>query len=233
MSPAILQKSLIEQRITEAGGPSPINVLVVCGDALRRASFPESARPEDTERALEALSIEDASAAVLAIDFVGVKRDLTRAGQDAFDAAFTDDPEERTLFASAAMAGLAGRDRAASALAAAQMLLSMSTSETESLSTAIASAKQSLGDCDQGAASLARSLTGINRERRAELAKLDAGATKDAWWYSARSSEADDALLLALGALSSEAERALSPEGQRDLAATDRAIAHAADRSST
>jgi hypothetical protein len=45
----------------------------------------------------------------------------------------------------------------------------------------------------------ARSLTGINRERRIARDKLSESERALAWWYSARSDESDDRLLAALG----------------------------------
>lgn len=229
MPPASMKKSPLDQKILDAGGPTPQTVLVVCGDMLRRSKHTSSARPEETERALGALSIGAAAEALAAVDVKSVRTELTRAFEESFEAAFAEDAEERTLFASSAMGGIAARDRMASALAGAKARLAIaerSQASQEScrpLSDAILSIQTAAAELDRELSSRSRTLTAVNRERRAELDKLDADQRESSWWYSSRADVGDDELVAALGDLgaSSPSSRRLSAAAQKDLVATD------------
>lgn len=204
MPPIILRKSVLEQKIAEAGGPVPATVLVVCGDMIRRSSQRESARTEETERALAALSPASVVEALAAIDLSQVRQETQRAIDESFEAAFADSPEERALFATSAMSALAARDRLESLLVAAReraRLLGENGEGAAELGVAVDAREEAASALDRELERRVRSLTAVNAERRAELAKLDEPRRARAWWYAARSEAGDDELLIALGDL--------------------------------
>lgn len=214
------KKLTLDQRIAEAGGSSPATVMVVCGDMLRRSSHPSSARPEEMERALSALSVESAIEALASVDGASVEQALARAADQAFEAAFAEDEQERAPFARGAMDGLDSRDRVASMLAAASAKLDAartSQADAAGLARAIEATRATIAEVDAKMQSKARALTGVNRERRAELAALDASERASAWWYASRSETSDDDLLAALGGV-----EGIDPKGAvvADLAAS-------------
>jgi hypothetical protein len=227
--PPAATPSRLERRIQQLGGPSTKTILVAVGDSMRRPEETSSARPEETERALLALSATDVVASLASSDAASCRAALVRSAEDAFEAAFADTKEDRALYASAALDGLAERDRFCSLLVAAQKKLELvkngapdpAASELES---AVASAEARLVEIDRGADAIARKLTGVNAERRAELGRLAPELRETAWWYAARSE--DDALLGVLGgeALPEDASRAL----RSDVARSATALAYGA-----
>ena len=205
MPPVTLRKPVLDQKISEAGGPAPKNVLAVCGDMIRRSSHPDSARTEETERALRALSPAHVALALGALDVAQIQRETARAIEESFEAAFADTPEERAMFAASAMSALKGRDQLESVLAAARAHVSMSEvlggASVDAVRGAVDALEQAAASLDRQLSARVRSLTAVNPERRAELAKLDESARSRAWWYSARADEGDDDLLVALADL--------------------------------
>ncbi|NUP14153.1 MAG: hypothetical protein HOW73_49600 [Polyangiaceae bacterium] len=234
MPPATIRKPTLDQAITDAGGPVPSTVLVVCGQMMRQSRRASSARPEETERALRALSPDAVVTALAAIDVTSVKSELTRAVEESFEAALAEEAQERTMFATSAMSGLAARDKVASTLTAARARLDLlqkdqgqNTSSPQSegaraLSDAIASTERAIADIDASLRVRSRSLTGVNRERRAELAKLDPQERERCWWYADRSDEGDDDLLVALADLpgGKASVTRLGPAAQADIGAS-------------
>lgn len=223
MPPATIRKTTLDQKITEAGGPVPINVLAVCGDTMRRSKHPSSARPEEAERALRALSVADVVDAVCAVDASTVRTELTRSFEESFEAAFADSDEERTLFATSATAALSKRDRVTSVLVAARVRAGYDADDGADdlarLKAEIQRLELTIGALDQELRKRSRLLTGINRERRAELEKLDVDQREGAWWYSDRVGREDDTLLAALGDVegTSAAKGTLSDLARADL----------------
>lgn len=223
MPPATIRKTTLDQKIAEAGGPVPINVLAVCGDTIRRSKHPSSARPEEAERALRALSVADVVDALCAVDGAQVRAELTRSFEESFEAAFAESDEERSMFATSASAALAQRDRVTSVLVAAHARAGFGDGGGDDLARLKAEIQRvelTIGNVDQELRKRVRALTGINRERRAELDKLDADQRAAAWWYADRSERDDDALLAALGDLdgTSAAKGTLSDRARADLA---------------
>ncbi len=218
MPPLSQRPSTIDSRITELGGPSVMNVLVACGEALRRTPESPSARPhEEVGRALGALSLTDVESAVRSVDLAAVQRDLAVALSDAFEVGFADDPEERTLFAASAAAGLFARDRVESLLVAARLVAERD--QAQALSAATSELRAKAHAVDGELSPKARSLTTINAERRRERDRLLAEHRAAAWWFTARADEGDDALIAALGALPGSARpQGLSADAERDLA---------------
>jgi hypothetical protein len=76
MAPAVLRPSPFDSQLKKLGGSTPINVLTVCGDSLRRTSHAESARPDETDRALLALSVAEVAQGVRGIASGGAGPDL-------------------------------------------------------------------------------------------------------------------------------------------------------------
>jgi hypothetical protein len=217
--PPLVQPSPLDTRIAELGGPSTKTILVAVGDAMRRPGDPTSARPVETGRALGALSVLDVAGVVRDVDVGACRAQLERASADAFEAAFAEAPDERTLFASAAVDGLAARDRVASICVAAERRLEMardgaSDPDAGELEGAISSLRARLSDLDRGRERFARPLTGINAERRAELARLSDEARAEAWWFAAR---VDDDDLLTVLADGGHARGGSSPAVWNDL----------------
>jgi hypothetical protein len=200
MAPAALRPSPFDSQLKKLGGSTPINVLTVCGDSLRRTSHPESARPEETDRALLALSIADVARSVAGCA-PNVQTELQRAGSEAFEAAFADSSEERGLFAESARGALVARDRAESVLVAARRRIELAKDDLTELLRAVDALEARLAAADTKRKSLARSLTGINPERRRELATLDPAAKARAWWFALLAEPEHDALLPAFGDL--------------------------------
>jgi hypothetical protein len=203
----------IDQRTTDLGGKSPATVMVACGEVLRMkpeatsdgtSASAESATSE-AEAALLALSLQDLETALGSVSAGATRGELKLALSDAFEAAFADGTEERALYGQSAAAGLAARDRVASICAAAAARLSLGQENGTQKSAAKAALGKLTEDMrllDAEVSKQVRSLTGINRERRIARDKLKDSERALAWWYSARSDEADDRLLAALGDIS-------------------------------
>lgn len=200
MAPAALRPSPFDSQLKKLGGSTPINVLTVCGDSLRRTSHPESARPEETDRALLALSIADVARSVAGCA-PNVQTELQRAGSEAFEAAFADSSEERELFAESARGALVARDRAESVLVAARRRIELAKDDLTELLRAVDALEARLAAADTKQKSLARSLTGINPERRRELVTLDPAAKARAWWFALLAEPEHDGLLPSFGDL--------------------------------
>lgn len=228
--PPAAPPSRLETRIATLGGSSPKTILVAVGDSIRRPTDAMSARPDETERALAALSCRDVCEALAGVDVKACRAAIMRAAEDAFEAAFADSTEDRSLFASAALDGLAQRDRLASMETAARRRHALSLDGGADLAgaaeieRALAAFSAQLADVDAGHASLARRLTGVNAERRAELGRLSPEVAERAWWYSARSE--DDALLAVLGG--EAVPQGASTDLRADLARSTEALAYGA-----
>ncbi len=200
----------IDQRTTELGGKSTATVMVACGEVLRMipevTSDQESASTESAtsaaEAALLALSLQDLETALGSVSTGATRGELKLALSDAFEAAFADVTEERALYGQSAAAGLAARDRVASICAAAEARLSLGQengTQKSAAKAALGKLSEDMRLLDAELCKQVRSLTGINRERRIARDKLNESERARAWWYSARSDEADDRLLAALG----------------------------------
>ncbi|MFO0556226.1 MAG: hypothetical protein U0271_48060 [Polyangiaceae bacterium] len=158
------------------------------------------------------------TSALGAIDLGVVEAHVKRAAEEAFEAAFADSPEERALFSSSAVQALEQRDRVASMVAAASAVMQRAQQGAPrgALEQVVSSTTAALAASDAKLASLTRSLTGANSDRRRERDKLDPSCRADAWWYSSRSDEGDDGLLMALGGNAVEPS-SLSQEAARDI----------------
>ncbi len=218
MAPISLRPSTIDTNVQKLGGPTPRNVLTVCGDALRKSSLKESARPEETDRALLALSVEDVTAGLKSVSLKAVGEAVTRAGNEAFEAAFADDDGERCLFAESACGALQIRDGVQSMLTAArrrgELVASKGNSAsvkgdgTEEIAAAVAAVEADLVFIDRQKMAISRMLTGINPERRKALLSLDVSERDAAWWFSSLADAENDTLLAKLGDLGDKANDA-------------------------
>lgn len=210
MAPISLRPSTIDSNVQKLGGPTPRNVLTVCGDCLRKSSLKESARPEETDRALLALSPLDVTVGLKSVVMAEVGQAVTRAGNEAFEAAFADDDGERGLFAESAIGALQMRDGIQSMLTAAKRRGELAASKGqkysdaeghEAIAAAVAAVEADLLFIDRKKNAAARMLTGINAERRKSLAALDASERDGAWWFSHLADAENDSLLTRLGDL--------------------------------
>ncbi len=221
--------SRLERRLVQLGGRSTKTILMAVGDAVRRPDEPTSARPEETERALSALSLAEVCEAIASADVAGCAAKLSRAGDDAFEAAFAEGEEDRALFASASLDGLAARDQLESLRTAALRFVEIARdggSDVGALGGAVDALDRGLAELDAGRAALCRKLTGVNAERRAELGRLAPELRERAWWYEARS--ADDALLSVLAGGEERAD--LSDAVRADVVRSSGALAAGAGR---
>ncbi len=166
--------------------PAPHEVLAVVGDLLRRPSALRGAVIEsELSAALSALGPSEVVGALAHLDVTTCEESLTRAAAEAFDAAFADSIEERDLFAEAALLGLLVRDRVESIVFAARRF----ASETgdPSVVDAVRASDAQFAVVDRALTRKhARSLTGINAERRSSFEELDPEARERAVWFSAR-----------------------------------------------
>lgn len=238
---SVPRPSSLEQRCKELGGTSCTTMLVAVGEALRHEPTRESAPATEVERALAALSVADVVAALAGVDAEATKREIQRAGSEAFEAAFADTDEEKTLFQKSAAEALFSRDRLASMIAAVDAKRrAHAGAEAESLAQAVASARALTGGLDASVKSVTRALTAINGERRLALGRLSQAARAEAWWYAERSAPADDDLLTSLGDLSgagsaahaTELNRAALPSARRLEASALRSVSRRRDAAS-
>ena len=200
-----LSPTYVSARVEALQSKSPSVVLAAAGDLLRRAQRAGREVVEQAERAIQQIAIADATAAVVAIDVASCRASVERAGGLAFDAAFSDTPEERGKCAQAAVDALLTRDAVESTLVAskrrmtneaapkAASLLSAVEEKTAAMRTVDALFSQSVG----------RELTGINEERRALLRDIDASLHDECPWF-ARFGGADDMLAVLGGTKTSD-----------------------------
>jgi hypothetical protein len=191
----------VTSRVSLLSSSAPREVLAAVGDLARRSTRHPVGR-ETLSEALLALSPADVCAALAEIDAQTCEESLGRAAAEAFEAAFSDSPEERELFAEAAIAGLLVRDRIESTLFAASTFAELSGDAD--VTRAVRDAEDRLAPVDLGLVQRhARMLTGVNRERRACLHELDPQLHERAVWFTSR---VDDDVLL--GALAGDASPA-------------------------
>ena len=205
-----LSPTYVSARVEALQSKSPSVVLAAAGDLLRRSQRLLTAGAgrevmEQVERAIQQITIADATAAVVAIDVASCRSSVERAGGLAFDAAFADTPEERGKCAQAAVDALLTRDAVESTLVAskrrmtneaaqkAASLLSAVEEKTAAMRTVDALFGQSVG----------RELTGINEERRALLRDIDAALHDECPWLT-RFGGADDMLQVLGGTKTSD-----------------------------
>ncbi len=193
------------------GDPAPVvgRVLEAAGDLLRRTQAVPCDRAQlETTLALvpgsglkswgEAVSVEDLQAR------------LSRAADEAVEAALPDTPDDGSTWTSWAMQGLFARDRMESALWAVQLLAAQGRKDAAELHARLQSAVRAV---DKALAHRAAWLTPLNADRRNEAAILDPEARLKAWWFTARNEPGDDALIAALGG-----------EGSRQLQGAEAAV---------
>src|SRR5262249_11194898 len=121
---------------------------------------------------------------------------LTRAADEAVEAALPDNDDDGPTWSVWAMQGLRARDRAESAVCALERLKALGRQEVASVLERLKAALQKL---DVDMKSRAAALTALNASRRAERDLLDDEVKVSAWWFSLRSEAADDGLVKALG----------------------------------
>jgi hypothetical protein len=212
----------IDQRTTDLGGKSPATVMVACGEVLRMKPEATESATSEAEAALLALSLQDLETALGSVSTGATRGELKLALSDAFEAAFADVTEERALYGQSAAAGLAARDKVASICAAAQARLSLGQengTQKSAAKAALGKLSEEMRLLDAEVSKQVRSLTGINRERRIARDKLNESERALAWWYSARSDEADDRLLAALGDILAGSAIDSSTSGRTDCSA--------------
>ncbi len=175
---------------------APRETLAAVGDLVRRRAR-HPAMDEILSSALVALRSEEVVAALSELDPITCEESVARAAAEAFEAAFADSPEERELFAEAAVAGLLVRDRIESVVVAATRYAE--ACGADDVRAALGVLGPRFEEVDRALVRRhARSLTGINPERRACLEELDEEARPRAAWFAARVET--DGLLEALAA---------------------------------
>jgi hypothetical protein len=86
---------------------------------------------------------------------------------------------------------------------AARRRIELAKDDLSELSRQVDALAARLVEVDAKHESVARSLTGINPERRRELATLDPGARPSAWWFALMAEPEHDGMLSSLGDLGS------------------------------
>jgi len=184
-------------------------VLATAGDVLRRQQGTGKALVDQANAAIAKLSREEVQSVVRSMSVQACRAEVTRAAEEAFEAAFADGPEERSEFAKSALEALSSRDRLESTLVATRTwsthhgVPSQSiSSQNETIDLGNIPSELAKLDGDLGR-SLGRSLTGINAERRAALADLDPSERDRAVWFGSFL-DADDLLQALAGTRSKD-----------------------------
>jgi hypothetical protein len=205
-----LSPTYVSARVEALQSKSPAVVLSAAGDLLRRSQRLLTAGAgrevmEQVERAIQQITIADATAAVVAIDVASCRSSVERAGGQAFDAAFADTPEERAKCAKAAVDALLARDAVESTLVASRRRMTNEAAPTAaSLLSAVEEKTEAMRAVDAlFGQSVGRELTGINEERRALLREIDAALHDECPWFT-RFSGADDMLQVLGGTKTSD-----------------------------
>lgn len=187
-------------------------VVAMVGEVLRRQGSSGQGLVEQANAALARVSQADVDAAVRSISVTTCRADVVRASEEAFEAAFADSKEEREEFAKSALEALLSRDRVESTLFAARAFAKSKGGATAEVFQEAAALGKLDGELGR---SLGRSLTGINAERRASLADLDASERGHAVWFTSFL-DADDLL----PALAGEKKSELSSAAREALASS-------------
>lgn len=174
--PALVQASAGSEGWRHAGA-----LLEAAGALLRRRDAWHGG--DAAERALASLDRAHVQSWLSVLDDRPVHEALARARQHAAEAALCEDPEEAALHAAEALAGLTIRDRLASQAAA---LAHWEQRQVAGSLPLMAGLQTRLAALDGVHRPHARTLVGLNAQRRAELALLDAPARAEAWWFGAR-----------------------------------------------
>jgi hypothetical protein len=193
-------------------------LLAAAGAWLRSADETHRAEAEEALASTTPAQVRDALAA---IDPGETAEALSRAAEEAFEAAFEEDDEEREALASAAITSLSVRDDVESTLCAVDFVArhTGSSPEAASLREAASALRAGMEIVDAAARARSRALSPVNvlrRERAAELAEAHRAA---AWWFTDRASAADDGLVEALAGLEvTPGERALADLSRAPIA---------------
>ena len=197
-----LRASLAEAKYPEERAQATGALLAAAGDLLRRSKAVElTGGKDEVSTALGALTREDVAGWLQTVTLDAVRGGLSRALDDAFEAALSDTAEEREALLASAFTGLSLRDRLESSLAAIARWETFGTPLTGVPLSRREAIRRGLGQLDAALQSGARSLVPLNDARRAERDLLDDEPKQRAWWYGARA-DCDDllALLTAPGA---------------------------------
>ncbi len=158
-------------------------LLSIVGDLGRR----QNALPtQGVENALKSLTGEDLEAWLASTDLSKVKSELNRATESAFEASLADNAAERAEYAAWALEALSLRDGVESSLTALERWEALGNSLGGEGKRARERLMAELATLDGQKPAAIRRLIAVNRERRAELSRLDADQRERAWWYSAR-----------------------------------------------
>lgn len=207
LSEALARRPHPEERAVLAGA-----LLGAAGYLLRRSrAFADPA----VEAQLAALPREDLQAWLASASASGLRRALQHAADAAFEAALSEDEGEREGHHTAAMEGLAERERLASALHATDRWEQLQGPLEERARRRRDTLLGEIARIDASLRSTAVTLTHLNEERRAERDLLDEPLREGAWWYS-HHAQNDDLANLPFGA---PASRAPSPRATAALLA--------------
>jgi hypothetical protein len=175
---------------------SPLVVLVAAGHVLRRSraiAVDEDAAREAlgadglVARALGRVKAEDVRGALDSARLDACAARVQRGAEEAFEAAFPEQEEERAMWSAAALEGLGDRDALQSVLVAATRASQLRAEEAGApIAAVVADAKDRLALLDATLTPLMRSFVSINPLRRAERETLDDEERGAAFWYTSR-----------------------------------------------
>jgi hypothetical protein len=158
--------------------PLAHDALVEVGNALRHGRAADAAlgtiRGEDVARFLSSVDVDAQS------------RKLSRAVDEAFEAALATSPDERALYESSALEGLAARDALESAMAAIASWEAARGPLPGATRQRYEQVRRGLAQIDASMRASAVSLVALNDARRRERDALAGEHRARAWWWSAR-----------------------------------------------
>ncbi len=170
-------------------------LLEVAGDLVRRSGA-LGAQAAQVRDVLKGLSSADVKAWADAVDLDELSRRLSRAADQAVEAAIPDSVDAGEAVARFVMQDLFARDRLESALIA---LDEAGKAGVSGAAAAAAQLRTRLASVDGKARRGVRALTAVNAERRQEAQLLDPAHRSVAWWLLERSGMEDDTLVRSLG----------------------------------
>lgn len=166
-------------------GPRVAELLGAVGYLLRRSNALSAELSKvDADKALGALGEDDVGGYLGGLSVDTMKQTLSKALDDAFEAALADAEAEQSERAASAISALAERDALASSLTAIKRWETRQTAGIATLKARREAFEASLGKVETSLRAGARALVPVNTTRRSERDALDESARAEAWWFT-------------------------------------------------
>jgi hypothetical protein len=202
--------STLRREFEADGGPGALGKLLVAAGALLRHA--EDSRSE-VSAALGGLGDGALESWAETVDLVALKTVLTRAADEAVEAAIPEATGEGETWAEWAWQSLGARDRLESCLAALDCAGGLGSAAAVKLSERF---KAALLPIDRQLRPRARWLSAVNGRRRAERDQLLPSHRERAWWFTSRA-DCDELVRLLAGELTDSPHLASCADCRRDL----------------